>query len=382
MATYIKKRFDLEIYDTWWFIACWLLFVGTMVWTIIKNYRRNLLSTFLHFSFLLILIGAMFTFFTGEKGSVHLRMGKPAGVFLENNSEECYPLPFALTLNQFTIKKYPGTQLPMDYVSNITVRDGSAKQTAVISMNRIFCYKNFRFMQGSFDNDMQGVTLAVNHDPWGIALVYGGYFVIVLCMFYQLISYNGKFRLFIRQLKPDRRLVVSVLVMLAVAVILLPVYVLSRIDSHSELLQPVLLSPWLKPHVWCITASYGLFSIMAFIAFLALLIHTKRAPELEERLSVISLVLLYPAVFLLALGICMGSVWANDSWGSYWSWDPKETWALITFLVYSIPLHNDKIAGLQQPVRYHLYIFIAFISVVMTYVGVNQWLGGVHSYGG
>ena len=86
------------------------------------------------------------------------------------------------------------------------------------------------------------------------------------------------------------------------------------------------------------------------------------------------------AVLLLAIGIFLGAVWANVSWGRYWGWDPKEVWALITLLVYSVPLHRKSIKLLQTPKYYHLYMLLAFLTVLMTYFGVNYFLGGMHSY--
>ena len=91
----------------------------------------------------------------------------------------------------------------------------------------------------------------------------------------------------------------------------------------------------------------------------------------------LNLILLYPAVTLLTIGIIIGAIWANISWGNYWSWDPKEVWALITLIIYAIPLHRGL---LQRPRAFHLYCLRAFLSVVITYFGVNLILGGVHAY--
>ena len=87
-----------------------------------------------------------------------------------------------------------------------------------------------------------------------------------------------------------------------------------------------------------------------------------------------------PGVFMIAFGIIVGSVWANTSWGNYWSWDPKETWALITMLVYAVPLHSRFIPFLRKPKVFHIYCIFAFLSVLITYYGVNFFLGGMHSY--
>ena len=100
----------------------------------------------------------------------------------------------------------------------------------------------------------------------------------------------------------------------------------------------------------------------------------------RERLQTISLIVLYPAVFLLAFGTFLGAVWANISWGSYWAWDPKETWALITLLVYSFALHGKNLKAFQHPRFFHAFCIVAFLSVLITYFGVNLILGGMHSY--
>ena len=94
----------------------------------------------------------------------------------------------------------------------------------------------------------------------------------------------------------------------------------------------------------------------------------------------LSLLLLYPAVFFLAAGIFLGAVWANVSWGRYWSWDPKEVWALITLMVYAVPLHRQSLPAFSRPMVLHAYLAAAFLAVLMTYFGVNYFLGGMHSY--
>jgi ABC-type transport system involved in cytochrome c biogenesis permease subunit len=99
-----------------------------------------------------------------------------------------------------------------------------------------------------------------------------------------------------------------------------------------------------------------------------------------EKLKNLSRSMLYPAVALLAIGIFIGAVWANVSWGNYWSWDPKEVWALITLLIYAAPLHENIWKSFQKPVFFHLYGILAFLSVLITYFGVNLLLGGVHAY--
>jgi ABC-type transport system involved in cytochrome c biogenesis permease subunit len=90
--------------------------------------------------------------------------------------------------------------------------------------------------------------------------------------------------------------------------------------------------------------------------------------------------LLYPALFLLAAGIFIGAVWANQAWGRYWGWDAKETWALITLLAYALPVHWKSLRFFATPRRFHLYCLLAFLTVVMTFLGVGFLFGGMHSY--
>ena len=106
----------------------------------------------------------------------------------------------------------------------------------------------------------------------------------------------------------------------------------------------------------------------------------KRKTEELERTTALSQLLLYPAVFLLAIGIFLGAVWANVSWGHYWSWDPKESWALITLMVYAVPFHKTTANCFCKLRFYHIYMISAFLAVVITYFGVNYLLGGMHSY--
>ena len=152
-------------------------------------------------------------------------------------------------------------------------------------------------------------------------------------------------------------------------------------DSNPQLTQlmPVLQSPLLSMHVMVIMFSYALFGLMALIAIEGMLAAHKGNAAKTEQLASLSRFLLYPAVGLLAIGIFVGAIWANVSWGRYWSWDSKETWALITMLIYAAPLHAD-VQWLRKPLNLHAYVLIAFLSVLMTYFGVNYFLAGMHSY--
>lgn len=152
-------------------------------------------------------------------------------------------------------------------------------------------------------------------------------------------------------------------------------------DGNPQITQlmPVLQSPLLSVHVMVIMFSYALFGLTALIGLQGLIAHHRKQEEKEQQLAALSQFLLYPAVALIAIGIFIGAIWANVSWGRYWSWDSKETWALITMLIYSVPLHAD-IKWLRKAQHMHIYMLLAFLSVLMTYFGVNYFLSGMHSY--
>lgn len=147
-------------------------------------------------------------------------------------------------------------------------------------------------------------------------------------------------------------------------------------------LMPVLTSPLLSLHVTVIMIAYALLFFIMLNGISAVVVHYTQPKNTQyvERLQDISLVMLYPAVALLAIGIFIGAVWANISWGNYWSWDPKEVWALITLLIYAAPLHGAVWTLFRKPMFFHIYGIVAFLSVIITYFGVNLILGGMHSY--
>ena len=142
-------------------------------------------------------------------------------------------------------------------------------------------------------------------------------------------------------------------------------------------LMPVLVSPWLSLHVSVVMMGYSLLAFLLFTGLMGLCV-----PRQAERMMLMGRLLLYPAVFFLGIGIFLGAVWANQSWGTYWSWDPKETWALITFMVYAIGFHSSSLPWLRNPRHFNWFAVLAFLTVLMTYFGVNFILGGMHSYAG
>jgi cytochrome c-type biogenesis protein CcsB len=153
-------------------------------------------------------------------------------------------------------------------------------------------------------------------------------------------------------------------------------------------LVPVLNSYWLMVHVAVITASYGFLGMSAFIGLLILVLYcisnSKNSKNIKGfilQLTTISEMSVTVGLYMLTIGTFLGGVWANESWGRYWGWDSKETWALITVLVYSFVAHMRMIPSLTGIYNYTVATVIGFSSVVMTYFGVNYYLSGLHSYG-
>ena len=151
-------------------------------------------------------------------------------------------------------------------------------------------------------------------------------------------------------------------------------------DSVSPLssLPPILRSPLLSVHVVLVMVSYTLLFCIALLS-VRCLFHGC-TPATLTRLTALSRLLLYPAVSFLASGIIAGAVWASISWGTYWSWDAKETWALLTLMVYLAPFHIHSLDSDSSPRLYHIYVLVAFLVVLATYFGVSYLLPGMHSY--
>ena len=163
---------------------------------------------------------------------------------------------------------------------------------------------------------------------------------------------------------------------------------LSWMDPHITPLVPVLQSPWLISHVTMIITSYGFMGISCLLGItnlVILAIMTKNENELLKdrlkELTVINEMCLWIGIAFLTVGTFLGAIWANESWGRYWGWDPKEVWALITMIVYAIVLHLHLVKKYNNAWLFNLSSVVAFSSVLMTYFGVNYLLSGMHSYG-
>ena len=150
---------------------------------------------------------------------------------------------------------------------------------------------------------------------------------------------------------------------------------INQMDPAIGQMMPVLNSPLLSIHVSIIMMSYALLSLTFICGIMGICMQSH-----AEELQTLSRIFLYPALTAMGFGIFIGAIWANVSWGNYWSWDSKETWALITFMIYAVVVHTQSLSVFRKPLVYHIYITLAFLSIAMTYFGVNYFLTGMHSY--
>lgn len=360
--------------------------------------RRAFFTGLLHIALVTIVIGACVTHFFGEQGEVHLRYNEATSLTTRHST-------LSLFLWDFQILYADDGQTPKDFVSELRILDRgkgaatSQQQMTVdagsLRMNKPLRYHNYRFCQSDYDSDGLGVVLSYNYDPWGIGLTYAGYAMLLLAMIGFFFQKRTYFRSLLR--KQHTWLMVG----LGVFVLVMAV-VMTRVVTPKPPLQPVLQTPLLGIHVSVIMLAYTLFAVIMVNGIIGLC-----APARRDGLMQLSQVLLYPALFSLTAGIFIGAVWANLSWGRYWGWDPKETWALITMLVYAAllhlpfikfpnthvqsgtPAHSGQLAESgtssanqrdKRAIIYHVFSIIAFFFVLFTYFGVNRLLGGLHSY--
>ncbi|MFT4223097.1 cytochrome c biogenesis protein [Dysgonomonas sp.] len=355
-ATILEKLLGREqimntIYGSWWFVSLWGILAFTSIYYILRKKLYKQRAVFLlHCSLFVILCGAFVTFLTADRGYIHIRQNQILNYYISEEDSERHQIPYDIKLLLFEIEYDSDTNHPVDFISYLRV-DGEVCQ---VSMNKIYKHEGYRFYQLEYDNDEMGATLLVNYDPWGIAITYAGYLLLAISI------------LWILYLRISWKILLSIAVVTAVLW-----YYISQINPMT----PILRSPMLAAHVSVIMVAYLLFILIAILSAVAL-----NSEKRSQALYNLNVKLLFPALFLLVIGIFLGAIWANISWGRYWGWDSKETWALITMIVYAIPMHKNSFKTFRSPRYFHLYCSIAILAVGMTFFGVSFILGGIHSY--
>ena len=376
----------------------------------LSSMRSKPVTWLLHLALATIVVGACVTHFFGEQGEIHLRADKAQSLNIKHSTLNIQHSSISLFLWDFQIVNDDAGN-PVDFISELRMLDRGEKSKeqgltideGIVRMNKPLKYHGWRFCQSDYDSDMQGVVLSYNYDPWGIGLTYTGYALLLIAMlafFFQPRTYfRGLFHRLTTQW--SRSKAISLLTALAVLIVVLAI-IMTRVVTPKPPLQPVLQTPLLGIHVSVIMLAYTLFAVIMINGIIALIhiarckINDKMAKctnksymvndQMVNRLMTLSQILLYPALFCLTAGIFIGAVWANMSWGRYWGWDPKETWALITMLVYAVQLHwpwiknKSQITNVKSQIVYHVLSVINFLFVLFTYFGVSYLLGGLHSY--
>ncbi|MBR0064876.1 MAG: cytochrome c biogenesis protein CcsA [Paludibacteraceae bacterium] len=396
----------------------------------------------LHIALIIMLVGACVTHFWGVQGEVHVRADKAETVTVRQSIIPSIHHSVSLFLWDFQIVYAEDGETPVDYVSQLRLLDrsrhtegeGMQVDEGEVRMNKPLKYHGWRFCQSDYDSDGLGVVLSYNYDPWGIGITYTGYALLLIGMIGFFFQKNTLFRAKLKQSVFGQRSGLYSACFIAVIVVLAAV--MTKVVTPKPPLQPVLQTPLLGIHVSVIMLAYTLFAVIMINGIIALvhigvkkingkmvndkMVNDKMANDkmvndkmvndkmvndkmvndkmvndkmvndkmvndkMVNSLKTLSQVLLYPALFCLTAGIFIGAVWANLSWGRYWGWDPKETWALITMFVYAAMLHLPvvlpKMKIKNYEVLYHVLGIVAFLFVLFTYFGVNRLLGGLHSY--
>ncbi len=354
-----------------------------------------------------MLVGACVTHFWGVQGEVHIRADKAETLTVRQSIIPSIHHSVSLFLWDFQIVYAGDGETPVDYVSQLRLLDRSRHtegermqvDEGEVRMNKPLKYHGWRFCQSDYDSDGLGVVLSYNYDPWGIGITYTGYALLLIAMIGFFFQPRTWFRTLLNKSVFRQRSGLYSACFIAVIVVLAAV--MTKVVTPKPPLQPVLQTPLLGIHVSVIMLAYTLFAVIMINGIIALvhigvkkingkmvndkMVNDKMVNDkMVNSLMTLSQVLLYPALFCLTAGIFIGAVWANLSWGRYWGWDPKETWALITMFVYAamlhLPLVLPKMKIKNYEMLYHVLGIVAFLFVLFTYFGVNRLLGGLHSY--
>jgi len=184
-----------------------------------------------------------------------------------------------------------------------------------------------------------------------------------------------------------RKSILSLAAAAILAAIVMLVAHMSFVNPQITNLVPVLKSYWLTIHVSVITASYGFLGMGALLGFITLVLMTLKNTKNESvmndqirHLVAINEISLIIGLCMLTIGNFFGGIWANESWGRYWGWDPKETWSFVSIIVYALILHLRFIPKVNSVYIFSIVSLLGYSSIMMTYFGVNFYLTGMHSY--
>ena len=430
------------IYHSYWFIALWLcLAVAAVVYILCASRRISLIL--LHFSFVVVLLGAFVSFLSSKHGDMAISEGGVPASMFEMHDGQLVKLPFRLQLVSVdTI--YLDNGAPSDYKAYIRADNIKASDLQTLSLNAPIKINGYQFcIKGVEDGCL---SLLVSHDVYGRPISYLGYAMVFFSFLLLFFDRQSGFKALLQQIKGKtisvkvavkkerdimslsilaRRMWVALPVSFlflcvlwcghgvfpatngAEALMLFVLFVMLLAVALGRNKRFVLLSRLLVvvAAMFFVVAALGLnsnsdvqpilrtpllgihvttiiiaYALLACTAVNAVVALCTKDEKRKAQQALLGRLLLYPATMLLACGIFIGAVWANISWGRYWGWDPKEVWALVTLLVCSVAFHTHSLRFIAKPVAFHIFCIVAFAVVLFTFFGVNYLLGGLHSY--
>ena len=430
------------VYVSPWTFGLWAVTITAGLWQVSKR-RSHLLGSgiLLHAALVVMLSGALLTHAFSIEGRLEMQAGAEAvDGFIHYDDEgraQVVHFPFAVQMERCAVLLHSNSARPKDYQAELRVGGDKDAYIYKVQMNQPLRRAGWRIYLMNLSGGR--ASFSVVHDPWGITVTYAGYALFLLSMVTVLCKRQGRFRTIFSRLrnvatkKPPQIPEVALLVLLfvaaasvlayrgicggyfpasnghetllwlAVVVMVVALAAARRVvgmvrvgwllggvvfgvawmfapKESPQSLQPVLDSPLLAFHVLMVVVGYACILLACLVSALAICKPEKTLKETAATNIDRVLLLLYLSLFFLGAGILLGAVWANLSWGTYWSWDPKETWALITWILYAMPLHAHSVPLFQRASFLYAYCLVAFLAVLMTYFGVNYLLGGMHSY--
>lgn len=411
IATIAERFAGNRIYHTPGMITLWLLTtLSGGLYLLCRRRWLTLGSALLHIAFIVILSGAAITFFRGHEGKIMLHTdGPPADIYLDTEGR-FRPLGFEIRL-----------LTPAHFQSIVTINQ---TDTSTIAVNHPLSVGRIRLYQTSVSTATS--TLIITDDSAGRTVTFTGYLLLALAavimvshpprrreqtgaklghtwlttvsfalLALQTAAILMKWLIFHRPPMADGGQALQIMAWASLAIataasrryhiisssalmvggLLLIAGIVSGTWVRNAPLVPALDSPLLALHVVTVMSAYALFAVMTIVSARGMI-----SPHSASQSAALSRSLALPAVLLLCAGIFIGALWADRAWGRYWGWDPKETWALVTLLVYALPFHSRSFPALSRPSVANTYYLLAFLSVAITYFGVNYLFGGLHSY--
>lgn len=340
MVIAVEGTWKPGLYHHWMFVSLLLLLLFTLGLAVIRNFRHATPLFLLSHSGIFVLV------FAGLFGSSDISEGQivvsrdRADHVAFSRTGEAVPLPFDIQLEQFRVEYYDNSQAPKQYLSKIRIAD-SLLETSV---NNPCSSHGYSIYQSDFDHDnLRYSVLKVVRDPW-LPLVYLGFILLALSAFMQI---NSAW---------TSRAILPITLVLTLVFGFISVY---RINFGT--LPPALRSLWFVPHLIVYMIAYSLMAISLVCAFLSLF-WSRASTSLARSL-------LSSSSALLLIGMLCGAVWAKAAWGDYWTWDAKECWAAVTWILTLVGSHLPM--RRERSVAFAVLVLVCFLSIQITWYGVN-----------